>query len=256
MGRKTSFGLSPAELVGFPRDLISALRASAHTVVLTGSGISAESGVPTFREAQTGLWARFDPQELATSEAFERDPSLVWDWYVWRRKLVAGALPNPGHLAISRMQELVPHLTLVTQNVDGLHQRAGNRQVIELHGNIRRTRCSVEGTEIEEYDDTESPPVCPSCGAALRPDVVWFGEMLPSGALKAASEASRQSDFFLSVGTSSLVYPAAALPFEALENGATLVEVNPGETPLTSHADYVLRGLAGDILPRLIRELS
>jgi NAD-dependent deacetylase len=243
-------------LVEFPRDLISALRGSACTVVLTGSGISAESGVPTFREAQTGLWARFDPQELATPEAFERDPSLVWDWYAWRRKLVAEARPNPGHLAISRMQELVPDLTLVTQNVDDLHQRAGSREVIELHGNIRRTKCSVEGMEVEEYDDTESPPVCSSCGAALRPDVVWFGEMLPPAALESASDASRKSDVFLSVGTSSLVYPAAALPYEALENGATLVEINPDETPLASYADHALRGPAGDVLPRLIRELS
>jgi NAD-dependent deacetylase len=224
--------------------------------VLTGSGISAESGVPTFREAQTGLWARFDPQELATPEAFERDPGLVWDWYAWRRKLVAEARPNPGHLAISGMQELFPDLTLVTQNVDGLHQRAGSREVIELHGNIRRTKCSLEDIEVEEYDDTESPPVCPSCSAPLRPGVVWFGEMLPPGALESASEASRGSDVFLSVGTSSLVYPAAALPSTALENGATLVEINPGETPLTSRVDYVLRGPAGDILPRLIRELS
>jgi NAD-dependent deacetylase len=243
-------------LVEFPRGLISALRGSTRTVVLTGSGISAESGVPTFREAQTGLWARFDQQELATPEAFERNPGLVWDWYAWRRKLVAEARPNPGHLAISGMQELFPDLTLVTQNVDGLHQRAGSREVIELHGNIRRTKCSLEGIEVEEYDDTESPPLCPSCSAPLRPDVVWFGEMLPPAALESASEASRGSDVFLSVGTSSLVYPAAALPFTALENGATLVEVNPGETPLTSRVDYVLRGPAGDVLLRLIRELS
>jgi NAD-dependent deacetylase len=236
-------------LVEFPRGLISALRGSTRTVVLTGSGISAESGVPTFREAQTGLWARFDPQELVTPEAFERNPGLVWDWYAWRRKLVAEARPNPGHLAISGMQELFPDLTLVTQNVDGLHQRAGSREVIELHGNIRRTKCSLEGIEVGEYDDTESPPVCPSCGTALRPGVVWFGEMLPPVALESASEASRGSDVFLSIGTSSLVYPAAALPFAALENGATLVEVNPGETPLTSRVDYVLRGPAGDVLP-------
>jgi NAD-dependent deacetylase len=242
--------------VEFPKGLISALRGSTRTVVFTGSGISAESGVPTFREAQTGLWARYDPQELATPEAFERNPGLVWDWYAWRRKLVAEARPNPGHLAISGMQEVFPDLTLVTQNVDGLHQRAGSREVIELHGNIRRTKCPLEGIAVEEYDDTESPPVCPSCGTALRPDVVWFGEMLPPAALESASEASRGSDVFLSVGTSSLVYPAAALPFTALENGATLVEVNPGETPLTSRVDYVLRGPAGDVLPRLIRELS
>jgi NAD-dependent deacetylase len=243
-------------LVGLPPDLISALRSSSRTFVLTGSGVSAESGVPTFREAQTGLWERFDPQELATPEAFERDPQLVWDWYAWRRKLVAQSAPNPGHLAIAEMQDLVQNFSLVTQNVDGLHQQAGSRDMIELHGNIRRTRCSVEGVEVEEYEESGSPPVCPSCGAPLRPDVVWFGEMLPPGVLDAASEAARGADLFLSVGTSSLVYPAAALPYEALESGATLLEINPGETPLTPRADYALRGPAGDVLPRLIRELS
>jgi NAD-dependent deacetylase len=239
-----------------PRVLISALRDSSRTVVLTGSGISAESGVPTFREAQTGLWERFDPQELATPEAFARDPRLVWDWYAWRRKLVAEARPNPGHLAIAEMQHLVQNLTLVTQNVDGLHQRAGSRDVIELHGNIRRTKCPVEGTTVDNYDESESPPLCPSCGAPLRPDVVWFGEMLPAEAIEAASEAALGADVFLSVGTSSLVYPAAGLPFEAVENGATLVEVNPETTPLTPRADYTLHGPAGDVLPRLVRELS
>jgi NAD-dependent deacetylase len=235
--------------------LVSALRNSSHTVVLTGSGISAESGVPTFREAQTGLWERFDPQELATPEAFDRDPGLVWNWYAWRRELVARAVPNPGHLALVEMQDLVPSLTLVTQNVDGLHQRAGSRGVIELHGNILRTRCSAEGIEVDEYEASELPPVCPSCGAPLRPDVVWFGEMLPPEALDAASEAAQGADIFLSVGTSSLVYPAAALPYEALEGGATLVEVNPEQTPLTPHAEHVLRGSAGELLPRLLREL-
>ena len=212
--------------------------------------------MPTFREAQIGLWERFDPRELATPEAFERDPGLVWDWYAWRRKLVGQAAPNQGHLALAGMQDVAQNLTLVTQNVDGLHQRAGSRDVIELHGNILRTRCSVEGVEVDEYEESGSLPACPSCGAPLRPDVVWFGEMLPPAALDAASEAARGADLFLSVGTSSLVYPAAALPYEALESGATLVEINPGETPLTPHADYVLRGPAGDVLPCLIRELS
>ena len=236
--------------------MISALCGAARTALLTGSGISAESGVPTFREAQTGLWERFDPKELATPEAFTRDPALVWDWYAWRRKLVAEAHPNPGHLAIAEMQRLVPSFTLLTQNVDGLHQEAGSREVIELHGNIRRTKCSVEDTTVEGYDEGESPPYCPSCGAPLRPDVVWFGEMLPPEGLDAASTAARGADVFLSVGTSSLVYPAAGLPFEALENGATVVEINPSETPLSRHANYALRGPAGEVLPLLIRELS
>jgi NAD-dependent deacetylase len=239
-----------------PPGLIDALRSARRTVVLTGSGVSAESGVPTFREAQTGLWSRFDPQELATPEAFERDPKLVWDWYEWRRKLVAEAIPNPAHAAIAGMERLFSYFTLMTQNVDGLHQRAGSRGVIELHGNILRTKCSVEGIVVEEYEEGETPPCCPSCGAPLRPDVVWFGEMLPYGALDAATEAAREANVFLSVGTSSLVYPAAALPFEALENGAALVEINPGETPLTPHADYVLRDPAGEVLPRLVAGLS
>jgi NAD-dependent protein deacetylase/lipoamidase len=239
-----------------PPGLIDAMRSAGLTVVLTGSGVSAESGVPTFREAQTGLWARFDPQELATPEAFERDPKLVWDWYEWRRKLVAEASPNPGHAAIAEMERLFPDFTLITQNVDGLHQRAGSREVIELHGNILRTKCSVEDMVVDEYEEGEIPPLCPSCGAPLRPDVVWFGEMLPYEALDVASEAARRSDVFLSVGTSSLVYPAAALPFDALESGATLLEINPGETPLTPHADYTFRGPAGEVLPRLVAQLS
>ena len=239
-----------------PPGLIDALRSAGNTVVLTGSGVSAESGVPTFREAKTGFWARFDPQELATPEAFERDPKLVWEWYKWRRRLVAEASPNPGHLAIAKMECLFFSLTLITQNVDGLHQRAGSREVIELHGNVLRIKCSVEGAVVEDYDEGETPPCCPSCGAPLRPDVVWFGEMLPYDALEAASEATSRSDLFLSVGTSSLVYPAAALPFEALESGATLVEINPEETPLTPHADYCVRGPAGEALPQLVGALS
>jgi NAD-dependent deacetylase len=240
---------------GFPKGLISALRDAGRVVALTGSGISAESGVPTFREAQTGLWERYDPQELATPEAFARDPRLVWEWYEWRRQLVAEAGPNPGHRALAELDRRGPGFTLVTQNVDGLHERAGSRNVIELHGNVLRSKCSLEGEVVqpEEHDDSV-PPRCARCGAFLRPDVVWFGEMLPAGALEAASEAARECDLFLSIGTSSLVYPAAALPYEALENGATLVEVNPSETPLTPHADYSLRGPAGEVLPKLLRE--
>jgi NAD-dependent deacetylase len=236
-----------------PPELVASVREAWSITVLTGSGVSAESGVPTFREAQTGLWERYDPQQLATPEAFDRDPRLVWEWYEWRRKLVSEAEPNPGHLALAELERMIPNFTLVTQNVDGLHERAGSREVIELHGNIRRTRCSVEGLIVEPDETDVVPPVCWNCGAPLRPDVVWFGEMLPPAALDAASEAARECDLFLSVGTSSLVYPAAALPYEALENGATLVEINPGETPLTPHADYALRGGAGQVLPELAR---
>jgi NAD-dependent deacetylase len=242
-------------LPAFAEGLISALRDAERVVALTGSGISAESGVPTFREAQTGLWERYDPQELATPEAFARDPHLVWEWYEWRRNLVAKAEPNPGHRALAELERRIPNFTLVTQNVDGLHERAGSRNVIELHGNILRSKCSLEDevAQPEEHDDSV-PPRCARCGAFLRPDVVWFGEMLPAGALEAASQAARGCELFLSIGTSSLVYPAAALPYEALENRATLVEVNPSETPLTPHADYSLRGPSGEVLPKLLRE--
>jgi NAD-dependent deacetylase len=238
-----------------PRGLISTLSDAGRVVALTGSGVSAESGIPTFREAQTRLWERYDPQELATPEAFVRNPRLVWEWYEWRRHLVAEAEPNPGHLALAELGRRIPGFTLVTQNVDGLHGRAGSRNVVELHGNILRSKCSLEDEVVqpEEHDDSV-PPRCARCGASLRPDVVWFGELLPFEALEEASEAARECDLLLSIGTSSLVYPAAALPYEALENGATLVEVNPSETPLTPHADYSLRGSASEVLPNLLRE--
>jgi NAD-dependent deacetylase len=247
--------LSRAGLQDFPADLIQLLRAAPRIVALTGSGISAESGVPTFREAQTGLWTRYDPQQLATPEAFARDPHLVWEWYEWRRDLVATAAPNRGHEALAALERRIPNFTLVTQNVDGLHARAGSRNVVELHGSILRSKCSLEDEVTEPEDHDESvPPLCPSCGAFLRPDVVWFGEALPPGALEVASEAARGCELFFSIGTSSVVYPAAALPYEALEHGATVVEINPSETPLTRHATFVLKGTAGEIFPRLLRE--
>lgn len=242
--------------VGIPPELAEALRAARRVAILTGSGISAESGVPTFRDAQTGLWALYEPQDLATPEAFARDPRLVWDWYGWRRELVSRAEPNAGHLALVELERRVPELTLVTQNVDGLHERAGNRDVVELHGNIRRTICSRERSAVDAYSPEERPPRCPSCGAYLRPDVVWFGEMLPEWAMEAASEAARGCDVFLSVGTSGVVYPAAGLPHEAQRNGATLVEINPEDTPLTPSAAYSLRGAVGEVLPRLARAAS
>lgn len=240
-------------LEGEIQRVAEALRKAVYVAVLTGSGISAESGVPTFREAQSGLWSRYDPQDLATPEAFERDPGLVWDWYEWRRSLVSEAVPNAGHAAIAALERKIPSFRLLTQNVDGLHQRAGSAAVIELHGNITRSKCSREGDLREPPGErAEVPPRCPRCGAYLRPDVVWFGEALPAAAIDEASDAARACDVFLSVGTSSLVYPAAALPFEALKAGATVVEVNPVATPLTSSAHHVLPGLAGEVLPALL----
>ncbi len=220
--------------------------------VLTGAGVSAESDVPTFRDPQ-GLWASFKPQELATPEAFRANPRRVWEWYEWRRQRIHTVHPNPGHLALAALERRVPEFTLITQNVDGLHQRAGSRRVVELHGNITRTKCFEEQTVVESWPETaEVPPRCPRCGALLRPDVVWFGEMLPPEAIEEAERASERCEVFLCVGTSALVYPAAGLPFAALRAGATVIEINPADTPLSEQATFRLRGPSGRVLPALI----
>ena len=240
--------------LNFPSSLLSALREARHVVALTGAGISAESGVPTFRDAQTGLWARFKPEDLATPEAFRRNPRLVWEWYEWRRQLVVGVQPNPGHLALAEIERRVPGFLLITQNVDGLHQRAGSRRVIELHGNLTRTKCFEENVAIENLSATkEVPPLCPRCGAYARPDVVWFGEALPPGAFEAALAASLACEVFFSIGTSSVVYPAADLPCAALRNRAVLVEINPAPTPLTPDATHSFQQAAGIVLPALVQ---
>ena len=242
-----------SEPTSIPAELIARLRQARRVAVLTGAGISAESGVPTFRQAQTGLWARYDPQQLATPQAFRRQPQLVWDWYAWRRGLVAGVEPNPGHFALAEIERRVPQFTLITQNVDSLHQRAGSRAVLELHGNIARTTCSREGRVVEAWPESdERPPRCPHCGAFLRPDVVWFGEALPADVLEAAIAATRTADVFLTIGTSGLVHPAASLPLLAARQGAVTVEVNPEETPLSEEMTYCLRGPSGVLLPALV----
>src|SRR5438132_587386 len=218
-----------------PTELIQRLGNVKKVTVLTGAGVSAESGVPTFRDAQTGLWARYSPEELATPRAFRRNPRLVWEWYEWRRKLVADAQPNPAHLALAEMENIFAQFQLITQNVDGLHQRAGSRNVIELHGNIARTKCFEEDASVESWQETgQVPPRCPRCGGRLRPDVVWFNEMLPEDAIVRSIDGSRNCDVFFSTGTSTLVHPAASLPFEALQHGATVVEINPDPTPLVA----------------------
>jgi NAD-dependent deacetylase len=237
-----------------PAALIGRLRRARSVVVLTGAGISAESGVPTFRDAQTGLWAQFDPLELATPGAFWRNAKLVWDWYAWRRELVAKAQPNPGHHALVTLEKRVPQFVLITQNVDGLHQAAGNAAPIELHGNIRRVKCSRDGTPVREWDDSSprEAPRCSACGAFLRPDVVWFEETLPDEALAQGEHAARDCEVMLVVGTAAEVYPAAMLPAYAHHHGATVVEVNPKPTRLSERVDFSLRGPAGIVLPALV----
>jgi NAD-dependent deacetylase len=235
-------------------ELRDALHSAHHVVALTGAGISAESGVPTFRDVMTGLWAQYNPQDLATPEAFAHNPQLVWEWYNWRRKLVSGVEPNAGHRALVELERHVPRFTLITQNVDGLHQRAGSLNVVELHGNIMRTKCFQEGTLIEQWEETsEVPPHCPNCGGPLRPDVVWFGEALPEQAFTEAAMASLSCDVLLSIGTSGLVEPAASLPLVALRRRARVVLVNPEETPLLSEDVDFLRGPAGSVLPALVQ---
>jgi len=238
-------------------DLIAALRAAERVVVLTGAGISAESGIPTFREAQTGLWAQFDPRELATPEAFVRNPRLVWEWYEYRRNMIQRAEPNLAHYALVDMEQGLPTFLLVTQNIDGLHWRAGSREMVELHGNIARTKCFDEGHRVDWWPESaDVPPRCPYCGGYLRPDVVWFGEGLPEQALRQAIEAASTCDVLLCVGTSAAVYPAAQLPLIAKRHGAHVAEINPKQTAVSFLADWSLYGQAGEVLPALVRQLG
>lgn len=227
--------------------------ASARSVaVLTGAGVSAESGVPTFRGAD-GLWRQYRAEDLATPEAFARDPTLVWEWYDWRRQLIAKCQPNPAHHAIALLERQVQEFLLITQNVDGLHRMAGSVGMVELHGSLWRVRCLQDGRITEKLDvplDT-IPPRC-ACGGLLRPDVVWFGEALPFDALQQAFEAAESCDVFLVVGTSAVVQPAASLPRVARNKGAYVVEVNLEPTPLTSIAHESHHGKAGEILPKLL----
>jgi NAD-dependent deacetylase len=244
--------MTAAPTTPMPPDLVAALRSARSVVALTGAGMSAESGVPTFRDAQTGLWARFDPRELATPSAFARNPQLVWDWYAWRRARVGEARPNAGHRALVVFERQVPDFSVITQNVDGLHAAAGSTSVIELHGNILRVRCSAENTVVSAWEDQPGEvPRCARCGALLRPDIVWFEEALPEAALAEAIARANRAEIVLVIGTSAEVYPAAQLPFDAQAHGATVVEVNPSATPLSAHADHVLRGTAATILPAL-----
>jgi NAD-dependent deacetylase len=238
--------------------LAETLRRSRHVAVLTGAGVSAESGLPTFRDALTGLWAKHRPEDLATPEAFERNPGTVWAWYRMRREAALAAEPNPAHLALARLETLVPRFSLITQNVDGLHRRAGSRNIIELHGDLTRARCSREGAAVERWQepaDGGEPPRCEGCGAFLRPDVVWFGEQLPEQALNQAYAAVYDGDVFLTVGTSNLVEPAASLPWLAAAQGAIVGVINTSmEGQRSGIGVHHLTGPAGQVLPELLRE--
>lgn len=224
--------------------------------MLTGAGVSQESGLRTFRDPLDGLWAEYKPEDLATPHAFEQNPQLVWEFYSMRKLKANEVKPNPGHFALAEMERKVPDFSLITQNVDGLHQRSGSLKVIELHGNITRARCVKNCGVFAQWDEGQNNlPVCPICGANLRPDVVWFGEMLPRAELDSAMKTAQSCDAFFSIGTSGLVQPAASLPIMAKQNGAILVEINMEKTPLTQMADYYFCGKSGEILPDLVKQL-
>ncbi len=263
------------------------IKAATHVCVFTGAGISAESGIPTFRERSEGLWAKHDPMEVATPEAYKKNPQLVWDWHVHLAEKVRKASPNAGHQAVAKLQALIPKVTVITQNVDNLHQDAGSRDVLELHGSLFRLTAFVDKDIV--YSDEQPPvichlckgyavweqcdhfadrsdleelklatgrvPRCPGCGALLRPDIVWFGEMLDPRILEGAVDAADSCDVLICVGSSLEVEPAASLPYRALRRGAVVVEINPVPTALSEAANASLIGKAGDILPMLLRQV-
>jgi NAD-dependent deacetylase len=233
--------------------LRSLLRSVESVCVLTGAGISAESGVATFRGPE-GLWSKLKPEELANFDAFMRNPELVWEWYNYRRKIVHEVKPNPAHYALARLEENVNDFTLVTQNVDNLHARAGSRRILELHGNIERSYCIDCGKFVDnvEISSEGKVPRCSFCNGLIRPDVVWFGEMLPEGVFESASIAASKCELFLTIGTSAVVYPAAGLPLTARNHGAYVVEINTDRTEISHDVNETLLGKAGEIVPQIV----
>ena len=265
-------------------DLLDKLRSCKKVVVFTGAGMSAESGIPTFRNAQTGLWAKFNPQDVASADAFRKNPQLVWDWYVHRAEIVKNALPNDGHRAVAQLQALIPEVTVVTQNIDNLHQKAGSQGVLELHGSLFRLKgfvdpdeipdptvsqiiCHVcDGYAIHDHCDPYATkedlatielkagpvPHCPGCGSLLRPDIVWFGEPLDSVVLEVSRKMIDTCELLICIGSSLQVEPAASLPFRARWYGAITIEINPEPTTLSTQANVFVQGKSAESLPALI----
>jgi NAD-dependent deacetylase len=240
------------------------LRLARQITVLTGAGVSKESGIPTFRDALDGLWSQYDPTQLATPQAFRSNPKLVWDFYEFRRHLMRPAAPNPGHYALAALQQRFPTLRIITQNVDDLHERAGSTDVIRLHGNIAQNKCffDCQGAptlvDVKRliWDAESGPPACPHCGRWVRPDVVWFGEMLPRGALERAAQLVQDTEVMLVIGTSGMVSPSAEMPEIAKQNGAVIIEVNPDDSLITRLADVKLKAPSGVALPALMDTLK
>lgn len=240
----------------FSKELISRLKKAAVVSALTGAGVSAESGVPTFRDPG-GIWEKFRPEQLANFEAFMSDPDFVWSWYQHRREIMREVKPNPGHYAIVEFENMFNEFNLITQNIDNLHYRAGSKRVTELHGNIERNYCVNCRTFYNEIDITEKKVIlCKKCGSIVRPDVVWFGEILPRKELIFAEECAKNSDVFFSIGTSAEVYPAAMLPMIAKQSGAYAVEINIRPTVMSIDVDEVIQGKSGEILSELVKKLK
>jgi len=249
------------------KEAAEAIHNATKIAVLTGAGVSKESGVPTFRDAMDGLWAKYNPEELATPQAFKANPKLVWDWYEFRRELVDVAKPNPGHFALADLHEYNAGMVIITQNVDDLHEQAGSRKVIHLHGNIAENKCfdncqgvpTLIDVESFEWDRENGPPSCPHCGAHVRPNVVWFREVLPEDNLTLAYSVSLQCDLMIVIGTSGLVSPASSLPRVAKEspdNPATILEINPDYSMITRLADIKLEAPSGEVLPKVVAEVA
>jgi len=237
--------------------LVKVLIESKHLVALTGAGVSAESGIPTFR-GKDGLWNKYSPEELANPQAFAKDPEKVWRWYAWRMEKVFSAEPNKAHYAFAELERLGILKCLITQNVDDLHERAGSRNVIHLHGSLRVVKCTSCENSFEAQEPPKIPPLpkCDKCGSLLRPGVVWFGEMLPPDVLERAMREVEKADVIIVAGTSAVVQPAASLPLIVKRNGGVIIEINPDETPLTPIADYSLRIKAGEMMERLVEPVK
>lgn len=235
-----------------PEKIKACIEKAQHLTVLTGAGVSAESGIPTFRGGD-GLWNRYRPEELATPEAFSRDPETVWRWYAWRMARVFSAEPNPAHIGFAQLQAMGRLVCLITQNVDDLHERAGSRDVLHLHGALRQMRCTLCGRRMPVHRPPEVPPLplC-ACGALMRPDVVWFGESLPADVLERAFDEAARSDVMIVAGTSAVVHPAASLPLEVKRHGGTVIEINPDVTPLSSVADLSIRMPTGQAMAEIL----
>lgn len=238
------------------KELIYRILNARSVAVLTGAGISAASGVPTFR-GKNGLWKNFRPEELANFSAFQNNPLLVWEWYLWRRDLITKVKPNAAHYALVDLEKISKDFSLITQNVDNLHNLAGSQNIIELHGNIMRNKCSQCNRPYpKEINLEKGVPNCNECGGTIRPDVVWFGEFLPQDAIHNAYNIAHNSEIFIIIGTSGVVEPAASLPLIAKQNRALLIEINPEQTPITAISDLFFQDSADKVLPRIIMEIQ